>query len=339
MKNISKIFEVIVALSLFCTAMLASCALNRKNSETDITITDMTTEQNEIITTETAAKGELTTTEQITKTELSTIYTREKMPDMPTIEEQVLVDNDMVKITAKEFIVYNRRGASIKVYVENKSPKAFDLSCDDVIVNEYICFSDSRLSLQAGEKADFEIEFCPESYNDGKISKIGEIKLKFCLCEPDSYFDVIQESDWITINASDIDAEEDRIDIDGITLFDQDGIKIVATENDGFDLESATICAYVENNTDNDIYIDYKDLYVNGYLVDGSIAFNNIYAHSKRIIYIDFYYFDNPDKEKIGIIDDLGVSFEIKDNNDKDITLMDTELVNFSAKELRNYDY
>ena len=32
-----------------------------------------------------------------------------------------------------------------------------------------------------------------------------------------------------------------------------------------------------------------------------------------------------------------GVSFEIKDNND--IILMDTEKVNFSAKDLKDYDY
>lgn len=46
MKNISKIFEIIVALSL-CTAMITSCASNRKNSKTDVTVTDTTTEQNE----------------------------------------------------------------------------------------------------------------------------------------------------------------------------------------------------------------------------------------------------------------------------------------------------
>lgn len=48
-------------------------------------------------------------------------------------------------------------------------------------------------------------------------------------------------------------------------------------------------------------------------------------------------YYQNPDKEKIGIIDEVGVSFEIKDNND--IILMDTEKVNFSAKDLKDYDY
>jgi hypothetical protein len=334
MKNISRIVEAIVALSLG-TAMITSCTSKNKNNEI---ITESATEQIEMTTTETATDEEMTTKETTTREEIPTRFPKEKKPDMPTIEEQVLVDNDIVKIIAKEFIVYYRYGASVKINVENKSEKDFDLFCRDVIVNDYICFSGSELSLNAGEKSDFEIEFRPESYYDGKSSQIGEIKLKFSLCETDSYYDVIQESDWIAINTFDIEAVEDKIDIDGITLFDQEGIKIVATENDGFDLESTTICAYVENNTDNDIYIDSKDLYVNGYMVDGSITYNNIYAHSKRKIYIDFYYYDNPDKEKIGIIDDLGVSFEIKDNNDRDITLMDTELVNFSAKELRYYD-
>ena len=81
MKNISIIFEIIVALSL-CTAMITSCASNRKNSKTDVTVTDTTTEQNEIITTETAAKSELITTESTTNIELSTRYPRKKISDI-----------------------------------------------------------------------------------------------------------------------------------------------------------------------------------------------------------------------------------------------------------------
>ncbi len=73
-------------------------------------------------------------------------------------------------------------------------------------------------------------------------------------------------------------------------------------------------------------------------MVDGTTYYNSIYAHSKVLIYIDFYYHDNPDKEIIVIVDELGVPFEIPDNNDMDIKLMDTDLVNFSAKELRYYD-
>lgn len=46
---------------------------------------------------------------------------------------------------------------------------------------------------------------------------------------------------------------------------------------------------------------------------------------------------DDPDKEKIGIVDKICVPFEIKGNNDTDIILMDTEKVNFSAKELKCY--
>lgn len=334
MKNISRIVEIIVALSLG-TVMITSCT---SNSKIDVTTTASTTEQIEMTTIETATDEELTTAEATTKLEITTKHPKVKMPDMPTIEEQVLLDNDMVKITAKEFIVYNRGGTSIKLYVENKSEKAFKLRCDDVIVNDYVCYSGSHLLLKAGEKSDFEVDFRPESYDSGKISKIGEIKLKFFLCEPDSFHVVIQESDWIAINASDIEAEDEERDIDGITLFDQDGIKIVATENDGFDLESASIRAYVENNTDRDIHIDDKDLYVNGYMVEGGVTYNSIYSHSKCFIYVDYYYYDNPDKEKIGIIDELGASFEIRDDNDMDIKLMDTDMVYFSAKELPHYD-
>ena len=336
MKNISRIVEIIVALSLG-TAMITSCTSNRKNSRIDVITTESTTEQIEMTTIETATDEEMTTTETTTRTEIPTRFPKEKMSGMPTIEEQVLLDNDMVKITAKELIVYRHHETCIRLYVENKSEKAFDLKGDDVIINGYVCYSLSKLSLKAGEKADFELGFRPESYNERVLGKIGEIKLRFCLREPDSFYDVIQKSDWITINASDIEAEDEKLDKDGITLFDKDGIRIVAIENGGFDLESASIKVYIENNTDKDIYIEDKDFYVNGYRVDGD-AFGSIYAGTKMITSIEFFYYDNPDKEEIGIIDELGVSFEIKDNNDKDTILMNTDMAYFNAKELRYYD-
>ena len=55
MKNISRIVEIIVALSLG-TAMITSCTSNRKNSRIDVITTESTTEQIEMTTTETTTK-------------------------------------------------------------------------------------------------------------------------------------------------------------------------------------------------------------------------------------------------------------------------------------------
>ena len=87
MKNVSKIVKFIVVLSLG-TVVISSCTSKRNNSKSDITITyPPTTEQVEITTTDTA-----------NKIETSTRFPKEKFPDMPDIEEQVLLGNEMIKI-------------------------------------------------------------------------------------------------------------------------------------------------------------------------------------------------------------------------------------------------
>lgn len=87
MKNVSKIVKFIVVLSLG-TVVISSCTSKRNNGKSDITITyPPTIEQIEITTTETA-----------NKIASSTRFPNGKFPDMPDIEEQVLLGNEMIKI-------------------------------------------------------------------------------------------------------------------------------------------------------------------------------------------------------------------------------------------------
>ena len=55
-----------------------------------------------------------------------------------SINEQVLVDQDGIKITATEYVTDSIWGDGIKLLVENNSAKDYTIGCDALIVNDYM---------------------------------------------------------------------------------------------------------------------------------------------------------------------------------------------------------
>ena len=323
--------EIATLLLTFCLGSVSVTGCADKGKKEDKTTEYITTTQE--ITTEEQTQ-EAATTEAVTTGSATEPTTRD--PDAPYIEEQVIWETDMLKVVAKELEILHGNPFYIRLSVKNKTYEDFDLVCDGSVING---FSDSqcrRFTLRSLEENDCEIPIYGNKTKSIGCEKIGEIKLSLHT-ESLRPYDLLEKSGLLTFNASDIDKEEE-IKLKGLTLFDQDGIRIMAVEVDSFDEEGATLIVYMENNTDKDLKLSGDEYYVNGYKVDGFV-YNTVYAGTKSMDYLDFYYYDNPDKEKIGAIDDLGVSFRITDNNDEeDNDLIHTDVIKFSARELDNYD-
>ena len=65
-----------------------------------------------------------------------------------SINEQVLVDQDGIKITATEYVTDSIWGDGIKLLVENNSAKDYTIGCDALIVNDYMLRQErSRMRL------------------------------------------------------------------------------------------------------------------------------------------------------------------------------------------------
>lgn len=69
-----------------------------------------------------------------------------------SINEQVLVDQDGIKITATEYVTDSIWGDGIKLLVENNSAKDYTIGCDALIVNDYMITDLFSADVAAGKK-------------------------------------------------------------------------------------------------------------------------------------------------------------------------------------------
>jgi hypothetical protein len=70
-----------------------------------------------------------------------------------TIEEQVLVEQDGIKITALNYVRDDIWGDGIKVLIENDSEQDVMVGCDALIVNDYMIDDLFGSEVAAGKKA------------------------------------------------------------------------------------------------------------------------------------------------------------------------------------------
>ena len=158
MKKILRMLSLIVALSVFAAIALCGCSIEDpgqivvatqgNDSKNDVYIPPVST---------TAAPAS----------------------ELNTIEEQVMVDRDGVKITAKEYVEDSFWGEGIKILVENTTEKNIGVSCNAVIVNNYMITDFFVCEVAAGKKSNETIYLLSTELEAAGIENIGQVELYF----------------------------------------------------------------------------------------------------------------------------------------------------------------
>lgn len=117
-----------------------------------------------------------------------------------SINEQVLVDQDGIKITATEYVTDSIWGDGIKLMVENNSAKDYTIGCDALIVNDYMITDLSSADVAAGKKSIDDITIMSSDLEANGITSVDQVELKFHIYNAESY-DTIADSDAITFTA------------------------------------------------------------------------------------------------------------------------------------------
>lgn len=246
--------------------------------------------------------------------------------DELSIEEQVLWEVDGVKITATGITEDSFWGSEVNLIVENNSDKDVGISSDAVIVNDYMINDLTSITVTAGNKANDSITLFSSELEAAGIDNIGKIELYLHTFNPETYM-TEKESGCITINTS-AGSVDTEADIDGVTLFEQNGVKIVGQYVDEDSFWGASVLLYIENNTDQDIIVQSGDVAVNGYMIT-SLCSEDIYAHKKAITDITLLESDLEDNG-ITSVDEIETEFKILDNNYNEIA--NSGKVKFSTK-------
>lgn len=244
-----------------------------------------------------------------------------------TIEEQVLVDQDGIKITATAFETDSIWGDGIKLLMENSSENDYTVGCDALIVNDYMITDLFAKEIAAGKSANETVYLSSSGLKAAGIDVIGKIEIYFHAY--DSSYDRIFDDVYAEIKTSEYNNMSVGTDDSGVELFNENGIRIIGKTVDEDSFWGKTILLYCENNSGNNVGITVEDMSINGFMVTPYFS-ADIYDGKKAVKDITLM---SSELEENGIeeINEVELKFHIYDLNSYG-TILDSEAITFSAQ-------
>ena len=216
-----------------------------------------------------------------------------------TIDEQVLLDDVGVKITAKSLDNSGFWGPDLKILIENESDSNLTVQVRDSSVNGYMISTSISSEVVSGKKVNDSITFSSSDLKLAGINTIADMEFSFHIFYTDNW-DTYYDSDIVSIKTSVADSYNYEFDDSGDVLIDQNGVKIVLK---GLSKDSSilgpAVLLYIENNTNEGITIQARNTSVNGFMIDP--IFSSEIGPNKKII--DDLTFMSSDMEENGITD------------------------------------
>lgn len=270
-----------------------------------------------------AEASAVTETEKAAETQEATLKS-----ETETIEEQVLLEWSGVKVTAKELVKDSFWGKGIKVLIENDSDKNLGISCNALIVNNYMITDLFSESVAAGKKNNSNIYLSSEQLDAAGIDTIGEIEIYFHIFDGDTY-STLYDSDKVVIQTSQYENMDTKINDGGKELVNQNGVRIVGKYVDENSFWGKAVLLYIENTSGKNIGVNCDNMSINGFMVtplfsstvyDGKMALDDIALLSSEL-----------ENNGIEEIKDIELTFHVY-NADTYTTLFDSEVVSFTVE-------
>ncbi len=245
-----------------------------------------------------------------------------------TIEEQVLLDEKNVVITAKEYVEDSIWGEGIKLNIENNSGKDLTVGCSALIVNNYMITDLFSSQVAAGKKANETMYLSSSQLEAAGIESVGQVEIYFHIYDSNT-MDKYYDSNCVTIKTSEYDNMDTTVDDSGVELYNKNGIRIIGKTVDEDSFWGMGILLYCENKSGKNIGISVDDVSVNGYMMN-TLFSTTVYSNKMALDDITLL---ASELEENGItsIDDVELKFKIF-NPDTYSTIDESDIVTFSTK-------
>ena len=229
-----------------------------------------------------------------------------------TLEPQLLLEKDGIKITAQEWVTDEYWGNGIKLLVENDTDKKVSVSTNALIVNNYMVTDTFVADVAAGKKTNEVLYLDSDELEAAGVDNIGQIVIYFCAYDSESY-DTLWDADVVTLQTSayaqmDMTADEEK---EGLELFNEAGIRVVGMAVDENSYWGKSILFYIENTSDKNVYVSVEDLSINGYMIEPYYS-QMLYAGKKAVSAMDLLQNDL-DANNIESIDEVELKFKVYD--------------------------
>lgn len=245
-----------------------------------------------------------------------------------TIDEQVLVDQGGIVVTATEYVTDSIWGDGIQLLLENNSDKDVTVGCNALIVNDYMITDLFSSEIAAGKKANETLYFSSTQLNAAGIENAGKIEIYFHIYDSATY-DTVFDPECVVIQTSEYANMDTTPNDTGTELYDQDGIRIVGKTVDENSFWGMAVLLYLENNSGKNVGISVDDMSINGFMMSPFFS-TTVYDGKKSIDTITVF---SNDLEENGIeaIEEVELKFHIYDA-DSYSTIADSEPITFSAQ-------
>lgn len=211
------------------------------------------------------------------------------------IEEQVIVDRNNVKITAKSINYDTVMGLEIKLLVENNSDENITVDALGLSINNIMLTSSMYEDVASGKKANASIRIDSSDFELAKITEIKDIEFTIDVFNSDTWDDIFTEED-IKLKTN-ISNYTQTYNTEGSLVYDEKDIKIyVLNLNDSKSFRRSDVYIYIENNSDENITIQAEDVSVNGFMMDPAFIVD-IVAGKKAYALMSFLKSDLEDND------------------------------------------
>lgn len=251
-------------------------------------------------------------------------------PSEVTVEPMVLLDQDGVKIQAKELAADSLFGAELKILIENDTDKDLTIQCRNSSVNGYMVETMISADVAAGKKANDAITFMSSDLELCGIETIADMEFAFHIFTTEDW-DTYLDSDLVQVKTSAASTYSYTYDHPGTQVYEGKGVKLVAKGlNTEDSLFGPGLVLYIQNTGDKSVTVQARNASVNGFMVDTMFS-QEIMPGKHAVSEITFMEADLEENE-ITQIQDVELSFHIFDSANWE-TIEDTETIKLSFGE------
>lgn len=247
--------------------------------------------------------------------------------DDTTIDKQVILDTNDVRVTVTGLSLGGLIGPELDVEVENKTDKEINVGVDRVAVNGIMIDGIFSCSVKDGEKETDSIMLDILSLEKVYLAKIKDIEFNLIVSDATTW-DKLSESGLIKLKTSEKWYNQDY-NSNGQVLFNEEGLKIVAQGLKNDDYFGHDLLLYIENNTTSDLVIESKDEFINGVRVKGLFS-STVTVGNKAYARVSFSY-SSLEQNNITSIEDIALKFNIANLNFD--TLLETDTIQVDLKQ------
>ncbi|WP_052124044.1 hypothetical protein [Ureibacillus manganicus] len=241
-----------------------------------------------------------------------------------TLEEQVIYEENDIKVTVTGLKNDSFYGPEITVLIENNSTKNITVQSRRSSINGLMVDTMFSADVAAGKKANDGITFSTSELEASGITTIKDIELALHIIDADTW-DEIANSDLISLTTTADASFVQEYDDSGFVAYDADGVKVVIKKlNSSESFWGSDVYLYIENNSDTDITIQARDVAVNGFMVDPMLS-SDVGAGKKAFDTMTFMESDLTDN---GITDITDLEFKLHIfNTESWDTIKDTDSI------------